>query len=69
MTNTYDQLIKHLGHPIMINARGSSRGEKPRACIKCMKCDEIIVTAIDPRVTITAASYEVNERRHDETTN
>ena len=64
MTNNYDRIIKHLGHPLMIDARGSSGGEKPRAWIKCMRCDEIVVMATEPKVTIT---YEVNERRHDET--
>ncbi len=65
MTSNYDSIIKHLGHPLMIDARGSSGGGKPRAWIKCMRCDEVIIMAIEPKVAIT---YEVNERRHDETT-
>ena len=66
MTNNYDSIIKHLGHKVyLVNARGSSGGEKPKAWIKCMKCDEIIVTATDPRMSITTVAYEVNERRHN----
>ena len=64
--NNYDSIIKHLGHPLMIDARGSSGGGKPRAWIKCMRCDEIIIVAVEPRVTIASVPYEVDERRHDE---
>ncbi|KKL57620.1 hypothetical protein LCGC14_2233620 [marine sediment metagenome] len=66
MTNNYDNIIKHLGHPLMIDARGSSGGGKPRAWIKCMRCDEVIIMTVEPKVAIT---YEMNERRHDETSN
>jgi hypothetical protein len=53
----------------MIDARGSSGGGKPRAWIKCMRCDEVIIMAIEPRVTIASVPYEVDERRQDETSN
>ena len=65
MTSNYDSIIKHFGHPLMIDARGSSGGEKPRAWIKCMRCDEIIVMAIEPRMTITAVPYEVRNEITD----
>ncbi len=69
MTSNYDRIIKHLGHKVyLVNARGSSGEEKPRAWIKCMRCDEIIVMAIEPRVTVASVPYEVSERSHDEAT-
>ena len=67
MTNNYDSIIKHLGHKVyLVDARGSSGGEKPKAWIKCMRCDEIIVTATDPRMTIAAVSYEVRDETQND---
>ena len=66
MTSQYDQIIKHLGCRVyLVDARGSSGGEKPKAWIKCMKCDEIIVMATDTRMTIQAALYEVRNETTD----
>jgi len=60
MTSQYDQIIKHLGCKVyLVDARGSSGGEKSKAWIKCLRCDEIIVMATDPEVTITSAPYEL----------
>ena len=66
MTNNYDSIIKHLGHKVyLVDARGSSGGEKPKAWIKCMRCDEIIVMATDPKVTVTSVPYEVSNETTD----
>jgi hypothetical protein len=58
MRVSYTRIVRHLGHPVQVEAHGATPTTERYAVVRCLRCDEIIVIAEE----VTLNLYEV---KHD----